>query len=166
MNVLIVSLLLPIFPVMEDGPNKAVPELQVLSKYVGTWDADIKGELVIKAVMTVKWILNGNYLEMETIISEDSGTFDKKKSKTFMTYDREKKVYRTWSFDDMGQTVVTEGSWNSKSQTMTMTERIGEITITSTADFSKSGIIEWHGIVSDKDGKFIKEATSVSKRRK
>jgi len=167
MNLIIVSLLFPIIPSVEVGPNKNVPELQVLSKYLGTWEAEIDRIPELKSVMTSKWILNGNYLELSQDDSADeSGKFNTK-TKTLMTYDREKKVYRTWSFDDRGHTVVAEGTWNAKAQTMTSTEKLGEWTIVSTADFSKDGIIEWHSTATtEKDDGLKKEASSVSKRRK
>lgn len=165
MNLILVSLLFPIIPNVEVGPNNKVPELQVLSKYLGTWDAEPEGISEIKAVMTVKWILNGNYLEMEDVISHANGTFVKK-SKTLMTYDQEKKVYRKWSFNDSGEAVIAEGTWNAKTQTMTLSEKLGKHTIVDKADFSKDGIIQWHSTVSNEDDKLTKEANSLAKRRK
>ncbi len=165
MYLLIVTLLLPIISGVEAGPNKNMPELQALSKYVGTWDVEVEGVNEFKAVMTAKWILNGNYLEIEDVFSSDDGKLTRR-TKSLMTYNKEKKVYRHWSFDDTGATTMTEGTWNAKTQTMTTTEKIAKLHIVTAIDFSKAGIIEWHSSVTDQTGGVIRETSSVAKKRK
>lgn len=130
------------------GPAKEVPELQVLTCYVGSWEVVMAlGEAptvpIAKGKSTSKWILDGRFLEQTGTIQEgDNGKSIK--VTTLMTFDVEKKTYRSWTFTSNGQATEQEGKWDPATQTMTSTScATPGITVTTTANFAEAGIEKW-----------------------
>lgn len=102
----------------DDGPSDKVPELKALDHYAGSWDTEItsKNPPFTKGTVTAKWVLDGRFLQ-QTAEGKDGPTVFKYMS--LMTYDPNKKVYRSWIFLSDGFAAESEGSWNAKDQVMT-----------------------------------------------
>ena len=87
---------------------------------------------------------------------------------SMMTYDPDKKVYRTWSFFSSGHVSESEGRWDQKSRTMRSTGRnpVNGSTFIITATFPTDGVETWGIIEKDRDGKIVGETTGKSVPRK
>ena len=139
-----------------DGPAKDVPELEALSNYIGTWDVVITSEdsPFTKGESTTKWILDGRFVEQSGHIASDDGATTLKIT-TLMTYDRNEKAYRMWSFLSNGETSESTGKWDAKNRTMTSIRRGGGSTTTTTARFGENGTEEWTMVTKDQNGEVV-----------
>ena len=157
------------------GPSKDVPELQVLNHWVGKWDDDMtvkpnaglpKG-MRAKGVVTAEWVLNGRFVQ-QTATLEPGDSAPAMKVTTLMTYDPQKKVYRSWMFFSTGAVSESEGRWDEKSRTMTSTSRDAESggTATIKATFAEDGTESWSILEKDRDGKVVSETTGKNTPRK
>lgn len=150
----------------EDGPAKAVPELEVLSHYVGEWDIDVTSANMpdLKGQATAKWILDGRFVEQTGVLksSDDSTVL---KIKTLMTYDPDAKSYRMWSFYSNGNAIEAMGTWDAEKKTMTSIHRDEGMTTTITADFSKAGVEQWKIVTKNAQGNVVSELTGTNTRR-
>lgn len=150
-----------------DGPAKDVPELQVLSNYVGTWDVVIttKDSPFTKGESSAMWVLDGRFVQQTGKLESADGP-GVLKITTLMTYDRERKVYRMWSFLSNGSTSEASGKWDEKSRTMTSTSRQDGTTTTTTAKFGDNGIEEWLFITTSQNDEVVGRFGGTNTRRK
>lgn len=170
MGVLVVALVYAA-PVLAEkpGPMKGFPELEVLNQYVGTWDVTVRAGTVDILVGEAKseWILDGRYLQqMASLQPQDGSTAYN--FKTLMTYDNERKKYRSWTFVNNGSTSEAEGVWDAKAKVLKWTSRKDEKSnlVTTTADFSQPGIEKVKIVTTNPKGAVASEMSAENKLRK
>ena len=164
---LFADLLIPVAAVAQDeGPSQDVAELQVLSNYVGKWDivAGSKDDPFAKGTTTVKWILDGRFIQGTGTLKTVDGSNDFKVT-MLMTYVSDKNVYRRWSFFSYGMTSESEGTWDAETQTMTLVTRYGDIVQTTTSNFAEDGVEEWTMVSTDEADRVVNEMRGTNSRR-
>jgi len=98
---------------------KPGPELKKLDFFVGNWMADVTmypNEFMpggkSQGKESMKWELDGMFVSMDY---QDQPGEEKKmlayKGKGFMTYDMQKKTYRSWWMDNWGSASESVGDW-------------------------------------------------------
>ena len=137
----------------ERGPAGDLPELQVLSHYVGKWESKITSQDTpfVSADVTAEWVLDGRFVEQTasiTVINSSQPLI----FKTLMTYDPDQKKYRYWRFVSNGNVSESTGTWDAEKKTMTSVGKDGDVTATTTANFAKEGVEEWKIVVKDSSG--------------
>lgn len=149
-----------------DGPAKNIPELQVLSNYVGTWDVEITSgnSPFKKGESATTWVLDGRFVQQTGVLLSSDGSSIK--VTTLMTFDTERKIYRMWSFLSNGSTSEGSGEWDEKTRTMTTTSQKDGTTTTTTAKFSDIGIEEWLFITKNQDDEVVGRFGGTNTRRK
>lgn len=176
----LVSVALVWFPSLvqaQPGPAQEVPELQVLSHWIGTWDIDMTVKVGADAAKvsrtkgkaTAKWILDGRFVQQTgTLEAGDGMGMPAMKVTTLMTYDQAKKAYRSWMFYSTGTVSESEGSWAAKTRTMTTTSRDADNNWNTTikATFPDPATEVWQILVKDGAGKVIVEVNGKNTRRK
>ena len=147
-------------------PTKDIPELEVLNQYAGTWDVSI-ADFDGKAVSTSRWILKGRYLQQTGSIEPRDGS-EKTELTTLMTYDPDKKMYRTWTFVSNGSTSQGEGTWDATKKVMTTIGRESgsDNTVTITANFAEPDVEKWTIVTTDRSGNTVFEVSGANRRRK
>lgn len=150
-----------------DGPAKDVPELQVLSNYLGTWDIAItsKESPFANGESSATWVLDGRFVQQTGEMKSADGS-NVIKVTTLMTYDPERKMYRMWTFLSNGSTSEAYGKWDEKTRTMTSTSRQDGTTTTTTAKFSDNGIEEWLFITTNQNNEVVGRFGGTNTRRK
>jgi len=150
-----------------DGPAKDIPELQVLSNYVGTWDVAItsKDSPFTKGESSTTWVLDGRFVQQTGELKSADGS-NAIKVTTLMTYDSERNMYRMWPFLSNGSTSEGSGKWDEKTRTMTSTSRQDGTTTTTTAKFSDNGIEEWLFITTNQNNEVVDRFGGTNTRRK
>jgi hypothetical protein len=85
-----------------------------------------------------------------------------------MTYDPQKKAYRSWMYFSSGAVRESEGHWDEDSRTMTSISCDAEsgATMTITATFAEDGVESWSIIERDRDGNVLGETTGKNTPRK
>jgi hypothetical protein len=154
------------------GPTKELPELQILNCYAGTWEVvaanhEAPNMPVMKGKATSKWVLDGRFLE-QTGVLQALGGGTAIKVTTLMTYDTEKKSFRTWTFVSDGKATESEGKWDPATQTMTSVDcpsTKGQI-VTTTVNFSEAGIQKWKMSITDPSGKIVSQMVGKNTRQK
>jgi hypothetical protein len=159
----IVALLLAVAPsARADDP----PEQKVLDRWVGNWKTTYKvpkaewtpEERTGTAELTSSRVLGGKFVQ------EKSEHSDKTSSVLMLTYDEEKKSYRSWWFSSTGQTAESTGKWDPEAKTMTWTSAgNSEFTSTVRQRYVDDDHAEWDVVVQGGTGKvfFKMEGKSV-----
>lgn len=154
------------------GPAKEVPELQILSCYAGTWEVigannESPNTPSLKGKATSKWILDGRFLEQTGVLQASTGG-NPIKITTLMTYDADKKIFRTWTFVSDGQAKESEGKWDPATQTMTSVDLPGakHQVVTTTVNFSEAGIQKWKMVIADQSGKILSQMVGKNVRQR
>lgn len=150
-----------------NGPAKDVPELRVLSNYIGTWDVAItsKDSPFTKGESTAIWVLDGRFVQQTGVLKSDDGA-NVLKVTTLMTYDSERKTYRMWSFLSNGSTSEASGTWDEKNRSMTSISNEGGTTTTTTARFTENGIEEWMFVTTNQNKEVVGRFGGTNTRRK
>lgn len=150
-----------------DGPAKDIPELQVLSNYVGTWDVVItsRDSPFAKGESSTTWVLDGRFVQQTGVLKSADGS-NAITVTTLMTYDSKREIYRMWSFLSNGSTSEASGKWDEKTRTMTSTSRQEGTTTTTTAKFSDNGIEEWLFITTNQNNEVVGRFGGTNTRRK
>jgi hypothetical protein len=149
-----------------EGPPKP-PELKVLDRFVGTWDAESVSR---PAVWTPKEV-RVKYVEVRELILdgwfvESKGRSADGKSLWMMTYDRAKKEYRHWIFVTGGFSFEWSGQWDEATETFSFTGDAGNgITSKLTTHFIDNDHIEFRIIAKDNDGKVYQDMKGTLTRR-
>lgn len=153
--------------VADDGPAKNNPDLAPLTNYVGDFGVTItsKDSPFAQGESSTKWILDGAFIQQSGTLSSADGE-NKVKVTTLMTYDKQKKVYRVWSYFSSGESSEATGKWDAKSRTMTSVGRKDDLTTTTIAKFAENGDEEWSIVTTNSKGEAVAKFTGVNKRRK
>jgi hypothetical protein len=150
-----------------DKRSDQVPELAALEHYAGSWESETDSANLpfTKGKVTAQWILGGRFLQQSVEVIDGSADW---KYLSLMTYDPEKKVYRTWIFLSDGSTMETEGTWDENRRVMTSVGRKdanGGHSIT-TADFSEAGVEKWKIAYKDQNGTVVTEISGKNTRQR
>jgi hypothetical protein len=152
-----------------EEPSKP-PELEVLKKFVGTWDSKVvmkpavwtPKEVQLEAVEVNEMTLDGWFLHGA------SKTRDGKTHAILMsTYDPAKKKFRIWRFTPGGVCEELTTEWNETTSTLTIVSDLGH-GITSTAAFHliDKDHREYRVVAKDSDGKVYLDYQGTVARRK
>jgi hypothetical protein len=156
------------------GPSPEVPELVALSGLVGKWDcrSQVKPLESVTEGSTrtgtaeAEWIHGGRFLR-QTWIIEPAGTQPGLSGSAILTYDPEKKSYRSWHFLSNGGTRESPGTYDEKTKTMTWTARDANgIHIVTKSTFAEDGSENWTITVTDAKGKVVEDMKGKNTRRK
>lgn len=153
----------------KEEPKKELSELQVLQNYVGKWDINVSAgnSSILTGDASAEWILDGKFVQQTASLRPKEGSAGIKFT-TLMTYDAEKKAYRSWTFLSNGGVSQSDGVWDSKSKTITWVgqkDDRGNISTTK-ADFSQPDLEKVNIVIADPGGKTITEMTAKNTRRK
>ena len=156
------------------GPSPDVPELAPLSGFVGKWESRLEEKPIAgvneggsrKGTVSAEWIHGGRFLR-QTWAVETEGAQPAMSGSAIMTYDPEKKAYRSWTFVSTGMTSESEGTYDAKSKTLTWTARgaNGVRTVTKSS-FPEDGAETWSITVKDGDGRVVVDITGKNTRLK
>ncbi|MEX2215079.1 MAG: hypothetical protein WD768_13170 [Phycisphaeraceae bacterium] len=171
----------------EEPVAERIPELKVLDRWVGEFDAEmtIKPSVFVpdgsktKLVVKARWVLNGRFVQSEGRGERVQG--DLRQSEEYlsmMTYDRRAREYQ-YSFcfavhgggaDYWGGNFDTysETKWDERSQTMRANikdERTGN-TVEAATHWIDNDHYEWGAVTKDKDGNVLMDQTGKGTRRK
>ena len=146
------------------------PELKVLDRFVGTWDAESVSK---PAVWTPKEVRE-KYVEVREMVLD--GWFVESKGRTadgkvdstlwMMTYDLASRQYREWLFVTGGFSIQWGGQWDEATKTFSFTGDAGNgITSKLTAQFIDKDHIEFRIVAKDNDGKVYQDMTGKLTRR-
>ena len=151
----------------EPGPATDVPELKVLSHYVGQWDVKINSKETPfeSGEVSAVWILDGRFVQ-QTINLNVINSSTPLKISTMMTYDPDVRKYRFWRFVSNGNVTEASGTWDAKTKTMTLVGKDTDLTATTTASFAKEGVEEWKIVVKDSSGNDVATVTGTNTRKK
>lgn len=151
---------------LAEGPSEDVPELKVLSNYVGTWEATVESEQspLTKAKHTAKWILDGRYLQQDVTLMTEDGTVAVQ-SHNLYTYDTNLGKYRTWTFVSDGKAYEATGTWDESARTLTFTNSNNGLSSTTTAHFVEDGVEHWQWTITTAGGDTFFAMSGKSKRQ-
>jgi hypothetical protein len=152
-----------------EGPAKP-PELKVLEKFVGTWDAESVSK---RAVWTPKEV-RAKYVEVRELVLD--GWFVESKGRAadgkvdsalwMMTYDQARKEYREWIFLTGGLSAEWSGRWDEASKAFSFTGDAGNgITSKLTARFPNKDHIEFRILATNSNGTVYQDITGKLTRR-
>ena len=152
-----------------DDTTKRSEELQVLDRFVGTWDLHVtvkpaQGDATTEKTSEVrKWSLGGKFVHFENP-REDQPDFPE--FHMLVTYDPATKTYPGILMSGASRSLV-DGNWNQQTKTMRFT---GTFANGSKFDFKnqflENGDIKSSGVITDASGKVVLERSDVQTRRK
>ena len=147
----------------DDTPGRSA-ELQVLDRFVGTWDCVVTNKTTsekTKIVEERRWSRKGTF-----VLFENFDLTTKKESHFLMTYDPNAKVYRT-CYLDASNTVTFLGTWDANTKTMSWRGNDGLGNRVTGADrFTNKENLEWSLVFTNPDGKVVTELAGKQTRRK
>lgn len=159
------ALLLSLGPAYAAEPPQASAEQKVLDQFVGQWQSTYK---VPKAEWTPKQKTGSAQLTTARVvggrfIQEKSEHSDKTSGSALLTYDEQRKCYRSWWFSSTGQTCESTGQWDAETETMTWTSVEDAMTSTTRHRFLDDNNAEWSVSIKDPRGKvfFRIEGSSI-----
>lgn len=150
----------------QEGPAPHVPELKVLSNYIGTWDVSITSPDApfAKGQSTAEWILDGMFVQQTGSLNSKDGS-NVLQVRTLMTYDNQKKQYRMWQFASDGTFGEATGKWDAKTRTMTSIGHNDQNTTTTTAIVTEDGTEKWSIVTTNRNNQVVFEISGTNKRR-
>ncbi len=169
---LITAFAVALIPQAKNGgdPARSSAELQVLDRFVGTWDFAVTntlagGETVTgKTSETRRWTLGNKFVQWENSRSEKP---DEPEFQMLVTYDPTTRTYPGFLMNGPGRALV-DGTWNEATQTMTFKGKFmdGGGTLTCTNRFIDADHCEGSGTMKDANGKVFLEQTQKQTRRR
>jgi hypothetical protein len=149
-----------------EGPAPEVPELQVLQHYGGQWEDEISGKPGMRRIETGEWILHGRFLRQSWSM-EAGEDVPPASGLTLMTFDSERRAYRSWSFLATGSVIENEGVWDAITKTFTWGHRLSETaeTVVTKATFLDEATQSWSIVKTDGHGKVTREVSGRSCRK-
>lgn len=154
-----------------DEPKAKSPELQVLDRYVGSWEEStvIKPALwtperTTSTTTTIRrWILNGQMIENKGAWTPGNTEF-----LHLMTYDPHRKEYRQWYYDkDNLVPQAYQGKWDAATQTFTFIGTLGDgIQSSSQNHFVDNNTFTWTLVAKDGTGKVVLDMEGKCVRKK
>ena len=152
------------------GPARNVPELKPIDHYAGVWDVYF-GDAPIEdrkpdGTATAKWVLQGRFLEQTGDLEPGDNGLEFE-LKTLLTWDAQKKSYRSWTFASTGYAVQADATWDAGTKTMTSVAEDPTTgnTITTTARFNEPGVETWKIVTTDRTGRVVGEITGRNVKR-
>jgi hypothetical protein len=150
-------------------PSKP-PELEVLRKFVGTWDCKV---VMKPAVWTPKEMqeesVEVNEMALDGWFLHGSSKTKDGRTRAILlnTYDLVQKTFRIWRFAPGGSCKELTGEWNETTSTLTIVSDLGHgITSTATFHFIDEDHRECHVVAKDSDGKVYLDIQGTVVRRK
>jgi len=153
-----------------DEAGAKSPELQVLNRYVGTWDETVvikpalwTPEKTTSSTTTArKWILNGRMMENKGAWTPEDEFLH------LMTYDPKQNEFRQWYYDkDNLVPQEYKGRWDAATQTFTFTGTLADgIQSTSQQHFVDKDTFTWTLVAKDKTGKMVLDMEGKCVRKK
>jgi hypothetical protein len=166
-------LLLPLMTGLARGQKpdqKRAPELQVLERFIGSWEETIElrssgapKPTILKIASTRKWILDGRMIENTGTWSPGNVEF-----LHLMTYDPKRREYRQWYFDVNNPASMGEdrGHWDEATQTLTWRGKMEDGVTTETIErFTDKDNFTWTMVIKDRSGQVV-ESINAKVRRK
>jgi hypothetical protein len=149
-----------------EGPASGIPELQVLDHYAGQWEDEIAGRPDVQRVELSEWVLQGRFLR-QSWSTESTESTPPASGLTLMTFDTERKIYRSWAFLATGSVIENEGVWDAITKTFTWGHRLADTseTVITKASFVEKGTQAWSIVKTDAHDKVIREVAGRSVRR-
>jgi hypothetical protein len=152
-----------------EGATKP-PELKVLDRFVGTWDAESVSrpavwtpkEVRVKYVEVRELTLDGWFVESK------GRSADEKAATTviwMMTYDSARKEYRQWLFATGGFSLHSTGQWDEATETLSCTGDAGNVTMRTRIRFIDKDHVEFRMTAKDSDGKVYQDTKGTLTRR-
>ena len=155
-------------PLAEDTP-KGSAKLQVLDRFVGTWDmeATVKStdgeKTAYKLVSTRTWSVAGKVMRIE---EPNLNRPELPEYHLLLTYDSKSGDYPGVFMSDPGRGFVT-GAWDEKTQTMTFKIEIADgINYAGTQRFIDKDHAEVSGVTTGPGGQVLAEIAMKQARRK
>ncbi len=155
----------------DDIPKRSA-ELQVLDRFVGTWDFDVtstpaSGQAVTgKTSETRTWTLGGTFVQFENAKTEKP---DEPEFQMLVTYDPATKTYPGFLMSGPSRSLVT-GTWDPARQTMTFRGKStddGGIKFEYASRFIEDEHCESTGVIRSATGELIvKQIQKQTRRRK
>lgn len=147
----------------DDAPKRSA-ELQVLERFIGTWDSVVTNKATGEKSNTTenrRWSSKGHF-----ILSEDFDKSAKTEAHFLLTYDPNSKVYRA-CFINRGGVSNYVGNWDEKTHTMTWngSDSFGNKQ-TGKYRFIDMDNVEWSMVFTNSDGKVVLELSTKQTRRK
>lgn len=152
----------------DDEPKRS-PELQVLNRFVGTWDLDVmltpsEGDATTEKTSEVrKWSLGGNFVHFQ---NPRTGSDNAPGFHMLVTYDARTKSYPGILTTGADRSLVN-GTWDEENKTMTFT---GTFSRGGSFDFKNrfldNGNIKKSGVIKDASGKTVLKRSDMQVRRK
>jgi hypothetical protein len=148
------------------GPADEVPELQALHHYAGDWEEEISGKLVRRRTESASWILQGRFLRQSWSAEAGDGT-PTASGLTLMTFDVDRRIYRSWSFLATGSVIENEGMWDAANRTFTWGHRLVETSeaVITKAAFEEGDSQAWSIVKTDAHDKVLREVSGRSRRK-
>jgi hypothetical protein len=161
--VFLMAIAIPVAAKADDAPKRS-PELQVLDRFVGTWDLKATekpagGEATTFDVVSFRrWSQGGNF-----VVFEDPG---QEEVNLPITYDPESKTYPGVIMIGAFSGLVT-GTWDKDKKIMSFTiKHPNKTEYRGTHRFLREDYAEASGSVTDADGKVVVELSWKQTRRK
>lgn len=154
----------------QDAPKRSA-ELQVLNRFVGTWDLDLTntpagGEKSIGKTSEIRtWTLGGKFVQFENPKTESP---DEPEFQMLVTYDPATKTYPGVLMTGPSRGLVT-GTWDQATQTMTFRGTISDGSGTRfeyTSHFLDNDHCESSGVISGANGDVLLKQIQKQTRRK
>lgn len=146
--------------IASQGPSKDVPELAVLDHWVGKVESKRATPTAATGRSEAVWILDGRFVRQDWTI-DAVGDEPRFSGSTLMTYDSEKKCYKSWSFQSNGTILESEGDWDEAKRTLTWVSKplVDGVTVHTVARFHPDKTEQWTIVVKSRDGETIYEST-------
>ena len=147
----------------DDTPQRS-PGLQVLERFVGTWDQRMINKTTAEESTSVEireWSLEGEFILFEGIQHSDGGP----ESLMLITYDSNANVYPACVMIGPARSRLT-GTWDQQTQTMewNATDLAGNKTA-GNHRFVDSGHAEWSLVVTAPGGEVVADLSGKQTRR-
>jgi hypothetical protein len=149
-----------------ERPAQDIPELQALDRYAGHWEDEIDGRPGVKRTEFGEWILQGRFLR-QSWKTESSEGVPAASGMTLMTFDTERKTFRSWAFLATGSVIENEGVWEPVTKTFTWGHYLTDSseTVITKASFVDAETQSWSIAKTDSHGKLVREVTGKNIRR-
>ncbi len=144
-----------------------IPELKILSQWLGTWDVNAIRHQPDPATVTYQetftWVLDGRFLKGETSLKSDGN-----KSMSMATYDQRIGAYRFWTFDSTSfASELPPAEWEESTRTMKWSSGFfNPLRFESRVTFIDDDTINWQVLLKDWKGTVIYAIDGISIRRK
>jgi hypothetical protein len=153
----------------EAEPPKRSPEVQVLDRFVGTWNVKyvVKpaegAKISYDGVSTRAWSPGGEFVRFEELNSKSP---DPREFQMLVTYDSDAKNYPGFFMHGPARGQIT-GTWDEKTQTMAWSSTLPDgYKIASTHRFIGKSRAEASGTITSPDDKILVELSWNQTRRK